>query len=69
MLSGTVAEILQGEGPTAEVRLDCGGAAVLARITRLSLVELGLAPGMPVFALVKGVALDRGPGAVAPASR
>lgn len=69
VLSGTVAEVLCGDGPTAEVRIDCGGAAVLARITRLSLVELGLGPGMRVFALVKGVALDRGPGRVGSASR
>ena len=60
VLPGVVAAMSEGEGPTAEVRLDCGGAAVLARITRLSLVELGLAPGLPVFASVKGVALDRG---------
>ena len=68
VLAGVVAAISQGEGATAEVRVDCGGAAVLARITRLSLVELGLAPGMPVFAVVKGVALDRGAGAAGPAA-
>ncbi len=47
-------------GPTAALRLDCNGAAMLARVTRLSAVEMGLAPGVPVFAVIKGVALDTG---------
>ena len=32
---------------------------VLARVTRKSLTDLALAPGKPVFALVKAVAIDR----------
>ena len=39
------------------VRLDAGGAALLTRITRKSARLLALAPGVRVFAQVKGVAL------------
>jgi molybdate transport system ATP-binding protein len=62
VLPGVVAEIRALEGAGAEIRLDCEGAALLARITRLSLSEMGLAPGSRVFAVVKSVALDRSSG-------
>jgi molybdate transport system ATP-binding protein len=39
------------------VLLDCQGSRLLARITRRSADELGLAPGMDVLALIKAVAL------------
>lgn len=39
------------------VQLDAGGAPLLARITAKSVAQLGLAPGAPVFAQVKGMAL------------
>ena len=39
------------------VRLDAGGETLLTRITRKSAGLLALAPGAPVFAQVKGVAL------------
>jgi molybdate transport system ATP-binding protein len=39
------------------VRVDVGGAVLLAQITRKSLVGLELAPGVAVYAVVKGVAL------------
>ena len=38
--------------------LDCAGQRLCARITRLSQENLGLKPGMTLFALVKSVALD-----------
>jgi molybdate transport system ATP-binding protein len=41
-----------------EVGIDCGGDAVLSRITALSCERLGLAPGHPVFAVIKTVALE-----------
>jgi len=61
-----VVEILpagDAAGPAAALRLDCNGVALLARVTRLSVVEMGLAPGVPVFAAIKSVALDTSPGA------
>ena len=54
-----VADIAAREGPIVEVRLDCGGEALVARVTRYSAERLGLAPGVPVYALIKSVALDR----------
>ncbi|NMF98663.1 molybdenum ABC transporter ATP-binding protein [Aromatoleum toluolicum] len=41
------------------VRLDVAGRALLARITTRSAVQMGIAPGMSLFAQVKGVALLR----------
>lgn len=58
-LSARVAEIREEPGAYAEVRLDCGGAMVRARITRRAVSELGLAPGRNVYALIKTVAFDR----------
>lgn len=59
VLPGTVAEIRADEGPIAEVRLDCGGQSVQARITRHSVAVLGLAPGMPAYAVIKAITFDR----------
>ncbi len=39
--------------------IDCNGQTVTARITRQSAGVLGLAPGLPVFAVVKSVTFDR----------
>jgi len=60
VLAGTVAEIAaEPETAFAEVLVDLGGAHVRARLTRRSVVDLALAPGRPVFALLKSVAIDR----------
>jgi molybdate transport system ATP-binding protein len=59
VLPGIVADIAGDGGPIVDIRLDCSGEALLARLTRYSVARLGLAPGAPVFALVKSVALDR----------
>ncbi len=55
---GVVREIETGPGPQVDVLLDVG-QPLIARITRRSLAELNLAPGRPVFALLKAVAVDR----------
>ena len=39
--------------------IDLGGTPLWARITNLSCQKLQLAPGKPVHALIKAVALDR----------
>ena len=39
------------------ISLDCGGVSLLARITRRSSDELGIEPGMPVWAQIKSAAL------------
>ncbi|MCC6202149.1 MAG: molybdenum ABC transporter ATP-binding protein [Gammaproteobacteria bacterium] len=43
----------------AEVLLDAGGTHLRARLTRLAVAELGLAPNRQVFALIKSVTFDR----------
>ncbi len=62
ILPAKVAEIRIGEGPGALVRLDAGGEALLARVTRRSAAALGLEPGREVFAVIKAVSVA--PGAV-----
>jgi molybdate transport system ATP-binding protein len=59
VLAGTVVELAGDEGSSLDVRLDLQGTALLARITRKSASELGLRPGLPVFALIKAVSIDR----------
>ena len=59
ILSGTIAEIAEEpETAFAETLVDIGGGKLRARITRASLAELGLEPGMPIFALIKSVSFD-----------
>jgi molybdate transport system ATP-binding protein len=59
VLAGVVADIGSAHGAIVEVRLDCGGDVLIARLTRYSVQHLGLAQGRPVYALIKSVALDR----------
>ena len=59
VLSGRVREIGGEEGPLVDVLLDLGPTPLWARITKLSCQKLRLAPGAPVHALIKAVALDR----------
>ena len=59
VLSCIVTGIGGTEPASADVRLDAGGSALLARITRKSASTLALAPGKQVYALIKAVAVDR----------
>jgi molybdate transport system ATP-binding protein len=58
VLPGVVAEIGGGEGPIVDIRLDCVGEALIARLTRRSVESLGLVPGRPVYAVIKSIAFD-----------
>jgi molybdate transport system ATP-binding protein len=58
-LAGTVAELAAGSGAVVEVRLDVGGAPLIARITREAARALDLKVGQPVVALIKSTAFDR----------
>ncbi|KQP94792.1 molybdenum ABC transporter ATP-binding protein [Methylobacterium sp. Leaf113] len=54
----------QAEGAVL-VEVDCSGAVLSARLTRASVQDLSLAPGTPVFAIIKSVAFDpHGVGAI-----
>jgi len=59
VLPGTVVEMGEEAGASLDVRLDLGGTALIARITRKSAADLGLRPGLPVFAMIKSVSIDR----------
>ena len=59
ILDGAISSIEpDGEG-MVRIRIRCGEDMVLARITALSVERLDLRPDMPVFAVVKTVALER----------
>ncbi len=59
VLRGVVTELGTGDGAIMDLRLDCGGEAILARLTRRSVETLGLAQGTPVYAVIKTVGFDR----------
>ncbi len=58
VLAGEVAHIVP-VGAQADVRLNCGGATLLARLTAKSVERLALAPGRPVYAVIKSVSFER----------
>jgi molybdate transport system ATP-binding protein len=58
VLAARVAEIGAPDGAVVDVKLDCGGELLIARVTRRSVGRLGLAPGRPVFAVLKSIAFD-----------
>ena len=58
ILRGTVADIAPADAASVNVRLDCGGAAVVARVTRHSAAALKLAAGTPAYAVVKAVSVS-----------
>ena len=58
VLSGVIAALEPAGENTIDVRLDCSGQAVIARITRLSAERLKLAPGQQAFAVVKTVSVE-----------
>ncbi|MGH6918466.1 MAG: molybdenum ABC transporter ATP-binding protein [Geminicoccaceae bacterium] len=59
ILPGKVIELSREEGTFVEVNVDVDGTVLTARLTRRAVAVLRLAPGQPVFALVKSIALDR----------
>ena len=65
VLGGRIASLEQTEGSSLDVTLDLGGTPLIARITRKSAADLGLKPGLPVFALIKSVSIDRRSGGYA----
>jgi molybdate transport system ATP-binding protein len=59
VIPAVVAEIGPLDGPSVEIKLDCSGEALVARLTRYSVERLSLRTGTPVFAIVKSVSFDR----------
>jgi molybdate transport system ATP-binding protein len=68
VLPATVAEIAPADGASVEMRLDCAGEALIARLTRRSVEGLGLVPGRQVYAVIKSIAFDHQAFAGAPRS-
>jgi molybdate transport system ATP-binding protein len=58
ILQGKITRIGTIADGMLEIQVDCGGDALLSRITQLSSERLGLAVGMTVYAVVKTVALE-----------
>jgi molybdate transport system ATP-binding protein len=56
-LAGTITRVSSGPAHSDLVEVDAGGARLLARVTTAATRELGLAPGMGVWALVKAVSI------------
>ena len=57
VIEGRVIEVSRDDHETDLVRVDIGDAAVMARVTRAASEELHLAPGLPVWVLVKAVSM------------
>jgi molybdate transport system ATP-binding protein len=58
ILSGSVVEVVPDRDSHMDVLVDVG-ERLWARVTRRSAADLGLAPGQPIHALIKAVAVDR----------
>jgi molybdate transport system ATP-binding protein len=66
---GRIIELRKGgEGSEVEVDIDCNGMKVAARLTSKSVGTLGLAAGMPVYAILKAVTMDKSTLAKSPMS-
>lgn len=59
IIEGVIQALTAAGDATVDVRLDCGGDVVFARITAFSAERLALFTGMQVFAVVKTVALEQ----------
>lgn len=60
VLPVTVESIFEGDGPGAAIRLRAGDDPLIARITRRAVGTLGLAPGMPCYAILKATSVAPG---------
>ncbi|MFC4171780.1 molybdenum ABC transporter ATP-binding protein [Microvirga sp. GCM10011540] len=58
VLPGTIFGIDAPDGAGVDVVVDCAGDKLVARLTRKSVEGLGLAPGLPVHAVIKSIAFD-----------
>ncbi len=58
VLEGTILAVTPSDDATVDVTVDCGGDAILSRITSFSAERMALREGMPVFAIIKTVALE-----------
>ena len=57
-LGGTITQVSASRQAHQDIQIDVG-VPILARVTRRSVVELGLEPGREITALIKSVAVER----------
>lgn len=60
VLPGTVSQVRLGAGPGAVVSIDTAAGPILARVTRRSVTQLGLAKGTACHAIVKSLSIAPG---------
>ncbi|WP_085034269.1 molybdenum ABC transporter ATP-binding protein [Ensifer aridi] len=58
VLEGTISDLSPMQQGSVDVRVNCGGNIIVARITTLSREALGLEAGKSVHAIIKTIALD-----------
>jgi molybdate transport system ATP-binding protein len=58
VLPAVVSALRAGGGRQVDVQIACGATKLVARITQASAARLALAPGVPVFAIIKSVIVD-----------
>ncbi|WP_210484997.1 molybdenum ABC transporter ATP-binding protein [Microvirga antarctica] len=58
VLPGRIIAVDTGTGPSADVTVDCAGDRIVARLTRKSVHEMALRPGLAVHAIIKGIAFE-----------
>jgi molybdate transport system ATP-binding protein len=59
VLAGRVVELRNSGAAVVEVAIDCNGVKLAARLTRKSVETLRLVPELPVYVILKSVALDK----------
>jgi molybdate transport system ATP-binding protein len=59
VLEGTIAVVTAGSNGIVDVTIEVGRTTLRSRVTRRAVEQLGLAEGLPVYALVKAVSLTR----------
>ena len=59
ILQGQILDIRAGDGPYADLQLQCSDTRLIARITRHSAERLDLQVGATVYAVIKSVTIDR----------
>lgn len=59
VLHGNITGISPERGGVVDVSISIGSVMLRSRVTRRAVDQLALAPGLPVYALIKAVSLDR----------
>jgi molybdate transport system ATP-binding protein len=58
VIEGVIEQVNRTDDATVDVTVNCGGDRIQSRITSLSAERMALQSGMPIFAIIKTVALE-----------